>query len=77
MKKLTYNLHRIFAALLLVAILFFGADYYLDLGFFSSRASKGALIATMAVVVIYGAFFSATREDMREHRDASKIKKND
>lgn len=74
MTKLTYNLHRIFAGLLLLVLVFAGADYYLDLGFFG-RGAKGILILGMALVVIYGAFFSPTRQDMREHRNARKVTK--
>lgn len=75
MTRLTYNLHRIFAGLFLLMLLFSGADYYLDLGFFG-RGAKGILILVLALGVIYGTFFSPTRQDMREHRNARKMTKN-
>lgn len=74
MTRLAYNLHRVFAALLLLVLLFSGADYYLDLGFLGHRGAKGVLILAMAVVVVYGIFFAPTRQDMREHKEARTTK---
>jgi hypothetical protein len=68
MTRSAYNLHRLFAALLLLLSLFAIANYYLELGFLGQRASKGILILAIGVTVIYGAFFSPTREDMDEHK---------
>lgn len=76
MSKLTYNLHRLFAGLLLLLVLFAGADYYLDLGFLGHRASKGVLILSIILMVVYGGFFSPTRQDMREHKEARKMAKD-
>jgi hypothetical protein len=43
MKHSTFNRYRSFAGLFLLVILFCGANYYLELGFFG-RGAKGALI---------------------------------
>lgn len=72
MSKWTYNLHRLFAGLLLLLVLIGGADYYLDPGFLGQRASKGVLILSIGLMVVYGGFFSPTRQDMREHKEARK-----
>ncbi|MGH8187995.1 MAG: hypothetical protein ACREUC_15655 [Steroidobacteraceae bacterium] len=76
MTRLAYNLHRVFAGLLLLLVLFAGANYYLDLGLLGHRASKGILILAIGVIVVYGAFFSPTRQNMREHKEARKAAKN-
>ena len=66
MDRSTYNKHRVFAGVLLVIGLVVGADYYAHLGLLGQRQSKGILILLIAVVVIYGSYFSPTREDMRQ-----------
>jgi hypothetical protein len=76
MTKLAYNLHRLFALLLLLLVFFAGADYYLDLGFFGHRVSKGVLILAIALMVVYGSFFAPTRQDMREHKWTRKAAKD-
>ena len=75
MTRLAYNLHRVLAGILLVALLFSAANYYSDLGLFG-RGAKGVLLLVLFVMVIYGMFFSPTRQDMRDHRDARKSAKN-
>lgn len=75
MTRSTYNRHRIFAVCLLLVLLFSVANYYLDLDFFG-RGAKGILLLAMAVIVVYGAFFSPTREDMREHGGGGKLRRN-
>ena len=75
MTRFTYNLHRILAGILLIAILFSMANYYLDLGFFG-RGAKGVLIFVVGLMLAYGTFFAPTRRDMREHKNAMKSAKN-
>jgi hypothetical protein len=76
MTKLTYNLHRAFTGLLLLVVVLAMANYYLDLGLFGrGRGAKGVLILAMSVGVVYWYFFAPTRQDMREHRDASSVTK--
>ena len=75
MTKFAYNLHRVFAGLILLLILLAGADYYLDLGFVGRRTSKGVLILCIVLMVVYGTFFSATRKDMQEYKEARKAVK--
>ena len=70
MTRLSYNLHRILAAVLLVLISFSAVNYYIDRGFFG-RSAKGVLLLVLGVTVIYGGFFAPTRQDMRERRAAS------
>ena len=72
MTKSTYNLHRLFAGLTLLLTLFAAADYYSDLDVFGPRMSKGLLILAIGVMVVYGSFFSPTRQDMREHKEGRK-----
>ncbi len=66
MDRSTYNKHRVFAGIMLVLMLFAGADYYLELGVLG-RHSEGFLILGIGTFVVYGAFFAPTREDMRRH----------
>jgi hypothetical protein len=72
MTELAYNLHRLFAGLLLLLVLFAGADYYLELGILGNRVSKGVLILAIVITVVYGNFFSPTRQDMRELKETRK-----
>jgi uncharacterized integral membrane protein len=72
MTKLTYNLHRLFAGLLLLLVLFAGADYYLELGFLGHRVSKGVLILAIVMMVVYGGFLSPTRQEVRELEETRK-----
>ncbi len=72
MTELAYNLHRLFAGLLLLLVLFAGADYYLELGILGHRVSKGVLILAIVITVVYGNFFSPTRQDMRELKETRK-----
>lgn len=76
MTKSTYTLHMAFAWVLLVALAFCAANYYLDLGFLSARSAKGLLILVVAVGVVWSAFFAPTRQEREEHRQARRAKKN-
>jgi uncharacterized membrane protein YeiB len=70
MKRSTFNRHRLFSGFLFLVILFCAANYYLDLGFFGRGARLAVVLATAAIFV-HGCFFSPTRQDMREYREAS------
>ena len=67
MERRTYIKHRIFAGVFLLLFLVAAGSYYLDLALFG-RFDKGVLLMLLGAFVIYGFFFSPTREDMREHR---------
>jgi NADH:ubiquinone oxidoreductase subunit 6 (subunit J) len=68
---LPYNLNRALAAVLLLALLFLGANYYLALGFFGPHA-KLLMVLVLAIVVIYSALLMPTRQEMRGHREANR-----
>jgi hypothetical protein len=70
MTRLTYTLHRIFAGIIFVGLLFAGANYYFDLGVINHHSAQGLMLLLMGVVVVWGTFFSPSRQDMREHRAA-------
>ena len=73
--RLPYNVNRALAGLLLAALLFFGTNYYLELGFFG-RGAKLLMISVLGIGVIYSAFFVPTRQEMREHREAKRAARN-
>jgi hypothetical protein len=73
--KLPYNLNRALAGLLLAALLFAAADYYLELGFFGHSA-KLVMILVLGVVVAYGVFVMPTRQEMQDHRNAKRAAQN-
>jgi hypothetical protein len=66
MTRFVYNAHRVLAGAFVLAIIFSGTNYYLELGFFG-RSAKGVVIAVLALFLIYVTFFSPTREDMKMH----------
>jgi predicted protein tyrosine phosphatase len=72
MDRRTYNKHRIFAGFLFLWLLVSGGSYYLDLGLFG-RFDKGVLLLAIGAVLVWGTFFSPTREDMRRHRAGNQV----
>jgi uncharacterized membrane protein YdfJ with MMPL/SSD domain len=64
--KLPYNWNRALAGLLLLAVLFASADYYLELGVFG-RSAKLVMILVLFVIALYGAFVMPTRQEMQDH----------
>ncbi len=74
MTKSTYTLHMIIVYILLAALAFSAANYYLDLGFFR-RGAKGALVLVIGVGIVWCLFFAPTRQDRLEHKQARRAAK--
>lgn len=75
MTRFAYNVHRTVAGVFVAATAFFGANYYLDLGF-PGRGAKLVLIAILLLFTIYGGFFAPTRQEMRNQREERKTRKD-
>ena len=75
MKRSTYNLHRAFAAVALVVVVFSAANYYTDLGFIGQRTAKGTVLFTAFLIFVWGAFFMPSREEMKKQRDAARAQR--
>lgn len=73
--KLPYTWNRALAGLLLVAILFSAANYYLELGFFGRRA-KLVMVLVLGAITAYGAFVMPTRQEMQERQAGNRMTKN-
>ncbi|MEO8061578.1 MAG: hypothetical protein ABI821_02400 [Pseudomonadota bacterium] len=71
MTQFTYNAHSFLAGIFVLAILFSTANYYFDFGFFG-RGAKGVVLAVLGLFIVYGYFFSPTRDEMREQKNAGK-----
>jgi hypothetical protein len=75
MTRFAYNVHRAVAGVFLTATVFFGANYYLDLEL-PGRGAKLVLITILLLFTIYGGFFAPTRQEMRDQREAKRIRKD-
>ena len=59
----------------MVALLFSGANYVFELGFFGPNARPVAAVILLSFV-IYAAFFGPTRQEMREYLDVKRRAKD-
>jgi hypothetical protein len=75
MTRFAYNVHRSVAGVFLIAIVFSGANYYLDLGL-PGQGAKLVLISILLLFTVYGGFFAPTRQEMRDQREAKRTRKN-
>ena len=75
MTQSTYNRHRAFAGMLAVLITLSATNYYFSFGFFG-RAAKAIVLVLVALLVIYGCFFSPTVEEMRQFKEAKRATKS-
>lgn len=63
MNRSALTKHRAFAGVLLLILLFACADYFLNYGLLGRRLSKGILLLTIGIVVVYGSFFAPKPPD--------------
>ena len=72
-KKMTYNQKRIIGALLLVFVVFAGANYYFGFGILP-RFAKLIMMFSVLLTLVYVGRFGPTRQEIDEYRKKKREK---
>ena len=70
-----FLLHKAVAAVLFVALIATAVNYFFRLSMLGlvDGNAKGTMLSVLGLAIVYGIFFSPTRQEMDQHRESKRM----